>query len=208
MAMSGTLSSNKVDNNYYLNIDWSASYNVDSMTATIYINSYILQSPSTSYPNRTFRIYGTTVNNYININGVTVFEISQDSGSGTQSNPYFGYTHTGSSAANRVGYFSNWTSGPAWVYSYANFISNYVFTVPINDDGYCTFTVAANLYCSGGTMTISSTTISTTPTEVNSKLGYKTGGSWTGNGRIWHKENGTWVKKFLYRKESGSWNKK
>lgn len=211
MAMSGTVVSNKIASNYQLVIDWSIYYNVESMTADLSLHPYIRQDPLDSSHNYTYRIYGTYETNYIKYNDEVIFTTTKDQGNGTYNNPFHGFTKIQNPYKEQVrqlwwmypdGHYAN-----AWVYLAADF-TYFSKTLPINNDGYCTFDLSANLDCFGGTMVISRTTINTTPTEVSSKIGYKTGGSWTGNGRIWHKENGTWVKKFLYRKESGSWNKK
>lgn len=211
MAMSGTLMSNKISSNYRLVIDWSIVYDVDNMVGDLSIHPYIMQDPLDTSHNYTYRIYGTESDNYIKFNNEVLFSCRMDQGDGTYGNPFHGFTKIQNPSKEQVrllywmypdGHYAN-----AWVYLAADF-TYFNRSVPINDDGYCSFELSGNLYCYGGTMTIAPTTINTTPTEVSSKIPYKTNGSWGNNGRIWHKENGTWVKKFLYRKESGSWNKK
>lgn len=45
-----------------------------------------------------------------------------------------------------------------------------------------------------------------TKLDTSSKAYFKNG-SWTDAARIYHKENGTWVKRYLYKKVNGTWKK-
>lgn len=217
MAMSGTVTSSKVLNNYYVEITWSASYNLDTLQATITTSGRIVQSPSTSYPNRAYAIQNDSSVNYISVGGNVMFS-AERGGSGSYSNPYHGYTHVGSGGADRTAQYPNWEGhANAYAYAYATLFTNRTFTVPINDDGYCSFNISGNLRLYSNStaanynMNIPQTTITTTPTDLYTKLGYKDSNGWNNNARIWYKTSSGWVKKSLYRKEgagASGWVKK
>lgn len=208
--MNGHIYSNKgADNQEYLDIAWSCTYNTSNNTATFYITA-IIQRTTSKYPNRAYRIVGDASKNYVKINNNTIFSVSANSGNGTKNNPKNAYTNIGCIGAEKVSYFSNWLGGASWVYCHANLNKGYSLTVPLDENGYASFTVSAYLsnYLAEGCWQIVEQTVTTsTPADILSKVSYKQNGTWTRAGGVWYKENGVWTKRRLYHKENGQWVK-
>ena len=105
---------------------------------------------------------------------------------------------------------SNYQGTPnAWVEIHSTLINGQTITGPINEDtGHVSFNVTINVPTAiNGTMSLSRTiTTAGAPADIYSKLNKKDNGSWTDAGRIWHKENGTWVRRNIYRKQSDTPN--
>ena len=211
MAMSGSVAS--AQSNYYLYVvfDWSVAYDLTTMKATWTISATIKRTSVSGVSNNyATSIEGTTANNYIKFNNTTVWSKAAGYyGSGT-SHPYV-YTGDKSLCAETTyGPYTGTLSGK-YPYGYAHLLKNYKFTTNIDSNGNTSLTIANVFKMNGNTLSALGTrTITPTQADVASKIGNKDNGSWTTNGRIWHKENGTWIKRRLYRKQSdtsGDWIK-
>lgn len=215
MDASGTIKStflNAGDNSgEQLVVDWYATYNVSNMTTAVTISAYIVQTTN-AHPNRAYAISGYADTNYIRFNGSNVYTASEG-GTGSKSNPYRAYTNIGAYSHDDTSYIRNWSAGAGYVHTYATLIGSATYIIPLNEDGYSTFTITSRLTTAvNGYMSISESagTVTTPSIELYTKVPYKTNGSWDGsNGYIWYKDsNSGWIRKYLYRKENGSWQRK
>lgn len=217
MAMSGTVYGNTGGLfDYQLQIPWSVTYNTNTMLATVTVSCLIYPTGSGS-KTRGSRIEGSTNDNYVKINGVTLFSKAYNGdNAGSYNNPCTIYTSseskTDDGGAEPHLYTLNGSS--KYCYCYGTLVSNYSFTVPIDPiTGIASFTVEAK--CTGYydnsnpsmlLWYINNRTVSTagTPAEVYSKLPYKTNTGWDGTAYIWYKESAGasgWVRKYIYRKD-------
>lgn len=200
MATSGSVTSN-VNNTMYLTVDWwRKSYDADTQKAIYTVSAYFRNDTNICY-----RVYGGTDSNYVSVAGRTLFTYS-NGGAGTRSDPRHAYGPITAYDADRTAWYANWTEGSMYVYAVAHLFSNVDVEVNINDNGASNFTINAVLSSSVGTFVIG-TTIVPDVIDVFSKTPYKDG-SWTNNGRIWHKESGVWKKRKLFKRENSSWVKK
>lgn len=216
MAMSGSVSSSALNqggnNSERLVIDWSATYDIPNLRALVTISARI-QKYVNRYPTRTYRVSGGTSDNYISVNGSHVFETHSYGTGYTKSNPINTYTNS-DNISDEVLTVTNWYEREGlntYVRVIGVPISSYSFYVSLNDEGVASFTLAAQLTTGmNGTMLLNSTTVTTagTPAQIFSVVYKRVNNDWSNTGRIWHKENGTWIKRYLYRKENGQWVKK
>ena len=207
MAMSGTVTSDSSKRLYAI-FDWYVTYNLDRKKATFTVNAYLLRGTDGSFSNN-FVAKVQSGTNRITFNGTEVW-FGSPGGTGSQSNPVKCYTSIYSMCADKTSPVK-YTSGEVancYCWGYAHFLSNYTFETDIDDDGNTSLTIDAQFASGYSSLAGMTATIVPTQAEMFSKIGNKSGGSWNSNARIWYKSNGVWTKKFLYRKESGSWNKK
>jgi len=203
MAMSGSLSSTQTNYYLYVVFDWSVTYDLSAMKANWTVSATIKRTGvGTVSNNYATSVEGTTANNYIKFNNTTVWSKAAGYYKGSSSHPYVYTGNKSLCAETTYGPYTGTLSGK-YPYGYAHLLKSYKFTTNIDDDGNTSLTIANTFKMDGNTLSsLGTRTITPTKADVYSKMGKKENGSWTDAGRIWHKENGTWVKRNLYRKQS------
>lgn len=199
---SGYLRTDSVDN-MYLQINWErTSINTETMKATFTCSGFLYCPSWVGY-----RVYG---NDYVYVNGTLVYSNYPGRGTGTYSDPKYAYCSIDiPSMSDKIAYYDLGSLAGNWVYGVAHVFSNHTFEVDISDSGSNSFTISASLVGYGNRYwTIPNTRIYASTADVFSKLYYRDNNTWNDTARIWHRENGVWIKRKLFHKENGSWVKK
>ena len=211
MAMSGTRPTSaelaQISHYLYVQYDWSVTFDTSNMKANWVVSATIKQNPTSPWSkNFATKIKGHP--DYIKFNNTTVWSMSEG---GTSYNPY-AYTGDASVCADKVstveydsGEFKN--TKPR---GYSHLLINKSFQTDIDINGNTSLAVSSQLTGGYPRNILSNNAYTFVPDQADlyTKIPHKTSGGWE-NGYIWYKDpsNG-WIKKYLYRRESGQWVKK